>query len=40
VDCKDIADSFELYALGLAEDEERGEIEAHLARRICAKLWR
>jgi Anti-sigma-K factor rskA len=32
VNCQDIADTFELYALGLAEDEERGEIEAHLAR--------
>jgi Anti-sigma-K factor rskA len=32
MNCNDIADTFELYALGLAEDEERGEIEAHLAR--------
>lgn len=32
MNCKDISDSFELYALGLAEDEERGEIESHLAR--------
>lgn len=32
MNCKDIADTFELYALGLAEDEEKGEIEAHLAR--------
>jgi Anti-sigma-K factor rskA len=32
VNCTDIADTFELYALGLAEDEERGEIDTHLAR--------
>jgi hypothetical protein len=33
VNCQDITDAFELYALGLAEDEESREIEAHLARR-------
>ena len=32
VNCQDIADAFELYALGLAEDDERSEIETHLAR--------
>ena len=30
--CEDLKDAFELYSLGLAEGEERSEIDAHLAR--------
>jgi len=30
--CEELKDALELYSLGLAEDDERGEIEAHLAR--------
>lgn len=30
--CEDLKDMYELYALGLAEGEERDEIAAHLAR--------
>jgi anti-sigma-K factor RskA len=30
--CADLRESFELYALGVLEDEERAEIDAHLAR--------
>jgi len=30
--CEELKYAFELYSLGLAEDEERAEIEAHLAR--------
>lgn len=30
--CDELQDAFELYALGALEDEERGEIETHLAR--------
>jgi hypothetical protein len=30
--CEELKDAFELYSLGLAEEEERREIEAHLAR--------
>jgi hypothetical protein len=32
MNCDDLKDAFELYSLGLAEEEERSEIEAHLAR--------
>ena len=32
MNCEDLKDALELYALGLAEQDERGEIEAHLAR--------
>ena len=32
MNCDDLADVFELYALGVLEAEERGEIEAHLGR--------
>jgi anti-sigma-K factor RskA len=37
--CEELKNAFELYALGLADDEERSEIEAHLARGcdICRK---
>jgi anti-sigma-K factor RskA len=30
--CEELKDALELYSLGLSEDEERAEIEAHLAR--------
>ncbi|HEY7336622.1 MAG TPA: anti-sigma factor [Bryobacteraceae bacterium] len=30
--CEELKDAFELYSIGLAEEEERSEIEAHLAR--------
>ena len=30
--CEELKDAFELYSLGLVEEEERAEIEAHLAR--------
>jgi len=30
--CEELKDNFELYALGVLEDGERSEIEAHLAR--------
>ena len=30
--CDELADLFELYALGLLEQEDRAEIEAHLGR--------
>jgi len=30
--CEELRESFELYALGVLEDEPRAEIEAHLAR--------
>ena len=32
MNCEDLKDAMELYALGLAEQDERNEIEAHLAR--------
>jgi hypothetical protein len=32
VNCEELKDAFELYSLGLADDEERSEIEVHLAR--------
>jgi hypothetical protein len=32
MNCQELQDSFELYALGALEDEERLEIDAHLAR--------
>ncbi len=30
--CEELVDSFEMYALGVLEEEERTEIDAHLAR--------
>jgi len=37
--CNDLRDSYELYSLGLLDDEEKREIEAHLERNcaICQK---
>lgn len=32
MNCEDLRDLYELYALGVLEEEERREIEAHLAR--------
>jgi anti-sigma-K factor RskA len=32
MNCEDLKDAMELYALGLSEQEERSEIEAHLTR--------
>ena len=39
MNCNDLRDYYELYALGLAEDPERGEIRAHLNRQceVCMK---
>ena len=34
--CEELRDEYELYALGLSEDPERGELDMHLARR-CAQ---
>src|SRR5262249_17842552 len=30
--CEELKEAFELYSLGIRDDEERAEIEAHLAR--------
>ena len=40
--CEELRPNFELYALGIAEPQERDEIEAHLGRdcRICAAAFR
>ena len=37
--CEELQDVFELYSLALLEDEERSEVEAHLARgcETCSK---
>lgn len=37
--CEDLRDSYELYALGLLEDDEKREVEAHLGRNcaVCQK---
>jgi anti-sigma-K factor RskA len=37
--CEELRDSYELYSLGLLEEDEKREIEAHLARRcaVCQK---
>ncbi len=32
MNCKELRDHYELYAIGIAEDPERGEIRAHLNR--------
>jgi len=34
--CEELREHYELYALGLAEEPERGEIHAHLERRCAA----
>ena len=34
--CEDLRDSYELYALGVLEGEEKREVEAHLARNCAA----
>ena len=37
MNCEQLRDHYELYALGIAEQPERGEIREHLARRceVC-----
>ena len=35
MNCNELAEEYELYALGVLEDPERGELQAHLARH-CA----
>ena len=32
MNCEELKDALELYSLGLADDEERSEMDAHLAR--------
>jgi anti-sigma-K factor RskA len=40
--CHELSDEYELYALGVLEDPERGELQAHLARNcdICSPAVR
>src|SRR5580700_12253139 len=42
MNCSELRDHYEMYALGLAEDPERNEIRAHLDRgcEVCMKEMR